>query len=98
MRTKHLISITDLTEKEILLILKKAISLKKKKHSPDILKNKTLVMIFEKPSLRTRLSFEIGMTQFGGHAVYLGPSDIGLGKRESIEDIAKVTSSMVHII
>ncbi len=55
-------------------------------------------MIFEKPSLRTRLSFEIGMTQFGGHAVYLGPSDIGLGKRESVEDIAKVVSSMGDII
>jgi ornithine carbamoyltransferase len=98
MNPKHLISITDLTEKEILQILKKAISLKKKTHSQNILKNKTLVMIFEKPSLRTRLSFEIGMTQFGGHAVYLGPSDIGLGKRESVEDIAKVVSSMGDII
>ncbi|HSA83513.1 MAG TPA: ornithine carbamoyltransferase, partial [Patescibacteria group bacterium] len=102
MNKRDLISITDLSEKEILSILKKAIDLKKdlknEMEKTDILKNKTLVMIFEKPSLRTRLSFEIGMTQFGGHAVYLGPSDIGLGKRESVEDIAKVVSSMGDII
>lgn len=55
-------------------------------------------MIFEKPSLRTRLSFEAGMTQLGGHAIYLGPADIGLGTRESIADVAKVTSSMVDLI
>ncbi len=98
MKPKHLISITDLSQNDTLSILKKAILLKKKKHSQNILKNKTLVMIFEKPSLRTRLSFEVGMTQFGGHAVYLGPNDIGLGKRESVEDIAKVVSSMGDII
>jgi ornithine carbamoyltransferase len=95
---KHFLSITDLSEKEILLILKKAIALKKTNRTDNILKNKTLVMIFEKPSLRTRISFEIAMTQFGGHAIYLGPSDIGLGKRESVADIAKVTSSMGDII
>lgn len=63
-----------------------------------MLKNKTLAMIFEKPSLRTRLSFEAGMTQLGGHAIYLGPADIGLGSRESVADVAKVTSSMVDLI
>lgn len=55
-------------------------------------------MIFEKPSLRTRLSFETGMTQLGGHATYLAPADIGMGKRELISDIAKVVSSMANII
>ncbi len=102
MKKKGLVSITDLTAFEITKILKDAIVLKKQLKSgidkKDILRNKTLVMIFEKPSLRTRLSFEIGMTQFGGHAVYLGPTDIGLGKRESVEDIAKVASSMGDII
>ncbi len=55
-------------------------------------------MIFEKPSLRTRLSFETGMTQLGGHAIYLSPADIGMGKRELVSDTAIVTSSMVDAI
>ncbi|MGH7203776.1 MAG: ornithine carbamoyltransferase [Candidatus Levyibacteriota bacterium] len=102
MNVKHFVSITDLTAKEIETLLKKAIVLKKKtkagKAPKDILRDKTMVMIFEKPSLRTRLSFEIAMTHFGGHAIYLGPSDIGLGKREATSDIAIVTSSMADII
>jgi len=57
-----------------------------------------MVMIFEKPSLRTRLSFEIGMTQLGGHAIYLAPGDIKMGERESVADVAKVTSRMANII
>ena len=55
-------------------------------------------MIFEKPSLRTRISFEIAMTQLGGHAIYLGPNDIQMGKRETSYDIGKVTSSMADLI
>lgn len=101
MKKRDFVSITDLTAREIEQVLKNAIKLKKELKTGNknfALQNKTLVMIFEKPSLRTRLSFEIGMTQFGGHAVYLGPSDIGLGKRESVEDIAKVASSMGDII
>lgn len=97
MKLRHLVSITDLSKAEILKIIKKAIYLKKNKFKP-LLKDKTLVMIFEKPSLRTRLSFEIGMTQLGGHAINLGPGDIGLGVRESISDVAKVTSSMGDIV
>jgi len=62
------------------------------------LKNKTLTMIFEKPSLRTRVSFETAMTQLGGHAINLTQADIGMGKRESVMDVAKVTSSMTDII
>ncbi len=101
MKKRDYVSITDLSVQEIIDILNRAISLKKEIRSGklnNVLQNKTLIMIFEKPSLRTRLSFEIGMTQFGGHAVYLGPTDIGLGKRESVEDIAKVASSMGDII
>ncbi len=96
---KDLLSITNLTAEEILNMLSFAKELKEKHmqsgQSPQLLKNKTLAMIFEKPSLRTKLAFEVAMTQLGGHAVYLGPTDIALGVREPIKDIAKVTSSMV---
>lgn len=101
MQKRDLISITDLNAKELLLVLSIAQKYKEKtnKHKYSaILQSRTLAMIFEKPSLRTRLSFEIGMTQLGGHAIYLGPSDIGLGKRESISDVASVTSRMADII
>lgn len=101
-RIKHLTSITDLSPTEIMKIIKRAMALKKelksKGKNKNLLEDKTLAMIFEKPSLRTRISFEISMTQLGGHAIYLGPSDIQMGTRESIEDIAKVTSSMTDII
>jgi ornithine carbamoyltransferase len=100
MKKRDFLSITDLTAKEILEILTLAQKLKKELQTSTkiYLKNKSLIMIFEKPSLRTRLSFEIGMTRLGGHAVYLGPNDIGMGIRESISDIAKVASSMGDII
>lgn len=98
----HFLSITDLSVKEILTILNEAITLKEelqtKGSNKKSLKGKTMIMIFEKPSLRTRLSFEIGMTQLGGHAIYLAPADIGLGKREPAGDIAKVASSMGNLI
>lgn len=101
-KTRHLTSIADLSKKEMLNIIKRAIILKNelsvKGCNKKLLDGKTLAMIFEKPSLRTRISFEIGMTQLGGHAIYLGPSDIQMGTREPIEDISKVTSSMADII
>lgn len=61
-------------------------------------KDKTLAMIFEKPSLRTRVSFETGMTQLGGHAIYLGPNDIQMGRRESIMDVAGALGRYVNLI
>src|SRR5206468_6271706 len=60
------------------------------------LKGKTLAMIFEKPSLRTRVSFDVGIEELGGHAVYLSPAEISLGKRESVHDVAKNLERMVH--
>jgi len=99
---KDFVSITDFSAKEIMYIFELAKNLKKelkeKEKNKEVLKNKTLAMIFEKPSLRTRLSFETGMTQLGGHAIYLAPSDIGMGKRESISDTAKVISRMADMI
>lgn len=64
----------------------------------ESLKNKTMLMIFEKPSLRTRVSFEVGMAQMGGHAIYLDAKDAPLGEKESIEDTAKVSSRYCDII
>lgn len=99
---KHFLSITDLTPEEILHVLNLAKELKEKhkqsENTPKLLEGKTLAMIFEKPSLRTRLSFEIAMKQLGGHAIYLGPGEIGLGTREPVKDIAKVISSMADCI
>lgn len=101
-RPRHFLSITDLSTEEILslfrLTKKLKLQFRKTGKNPELLRNKTLVMIYEKPSLRTRLSFEIGMTQLGGHAIYLGPSDIGLGKRESAVDTARVISRMGDIV
>jgi len=102
MKRKNLLSIADLSAKEIVEILTLALELKKEykqtQKLPELLKNKSLIMIFEKPSLRTRLSFEIGMTKLGGHAVFFGPNDIGMGMRESVADTAMVASSMGEII
>lgn len=102
MKFRHFLSITDLSAKEILSVFrltkKLKTQLRRTGENPELLRNKTLVMIYEKPSLRTRLSFEIGMTQLGGHAIYLGPADIGLGKRESSADVARVISRMGDIV
>lgn len=95
MSTNHFVSLADFSEQELWKFLEAAKQLKveyKTGHSQKILRDKTLAMIFQKPSLRTRVSFEVGMTQMGGHAIYLAPSDIKLGERETTEDIAKVLS------
>lgn len=101
-KKRDLLSITDVSSQELLGILSSAKKMKaelakKGKNSPT-LSRKTLIMVFEKPSLRTHASFEIGMTQLGGHALYFGPEHIGLGKREPVEHAAKVLSSMGDII
>ena len=99
---KHFLSMTDLSAKEIWYIFSLAKKLKKelkiKGTNKQILKGKSLALIFEKQSLRTRISFEIGMAQLGGHVVYLDPRDTGIGVRESEADIAKVLSTMANII
>ncbi|MEN6626262.1 MAG: ornithine carbamoyltransferase [Candidatus Sumerlaeia bacterium] len=81
----------DLTPEDVGLILELAATLKrdlKAGGNRPVLKGKSLAMIFEKPSLRTRCTFELGMVQLGGHATYLPPSEIGLGKRETVSDVA----------
>ncbi len=99
---RDFLSITDFSARQVSEVLAVAAKLKKQlkqtgKNRP-ILSGKTLIMIFEKPSLRTHASFEIGMTQLGGHALYFGPEHIGLGKRESIEHAATVLSRMGDVL
>jgi len=92
---RNFLSITDLTTAEIQDLFQLARKLKKKQKKGSVfhpLKGQTLAMIFQKPSARTRISFEVGMIQLGGHAIYLTPADIGMGKRESVADVARVMS------
>lgn len=97
--TRHLLKISDFTKEESEKIINKAIEIKAnmEKYS-TILKNKTLLMLFEKPSLRTRISFETGMEQLGGHAIFYSIKDSPLGKKENIHDTAKVASRFVDLI
>ena len=88
---RHLTNLSNLSSEAIFEIFEVARNLKLESRAGirhDILAGKTLAMIFQKPSLRTRVSFETGAWQLGGHAIYLGPSDIKLGQRETTEDIA----------
>ncbi|CAG0945088.1 ornithine carbamoyltransferase [Anaerolineae bacterium] len=95
---KHFLAISDLSVTEFNQYLATAKKLKaewRKGGNKPILKNKTLGMIFQKPSLRTRVSFDMAMLHLGGHALYLSPDEIGLGKRESVADVARVLSRYV---
>lgn len=95
---KDILQVADLTEKEIALLIEDAIVMKKQTKAGiphPHLQGKTLGMIFEKSSTRTRVSFEVGMTQLGGHALFLSSKDIQLGRGESIADTAKVLSRYV---
>lgn len=95
---KDFISIADLSSEQIWGILSRARELKdewRKGGNQPLLKGKVLGMIFQKPSLRTRVSFDVAMLHLGGHALYLSPNEIGLGQRESIGDVARVLSRYV---
>ena len=94
---KDLISIADLTRAEAEKLLELALRLKSGEEKPS-LAGKTLALIFEKPSLRTRVTFEAGMTQLGGHAIYLAPQDIQLGSRETVADAARNLERWVDAI
>ena len=100
-KVRHFLTLTDLNSDELRQIINRAIELKAIQHRAEIfepLKNKVLAMIFEKSSTRTRVSFEAGMAQFGGHAIFLSPRDTQLGRGEPIEDSAKVLSSMADCL
>lgn len=98
---KHFIALSDYSGAELQSMLDLAVELKTQWQTtgnPPILKNKTLAMIFQKPSLRTRVSFDMAMRHLGGDALYLSPAEIGLGKREAISDVARVISGYVEIL
>ena len=96
---KHLISLSDWSKDDLERLLELAVQLKAEWRSggnAPVLAGKVLAMVFQKPSLRTRVSFEMAMKHLGGDAMMLGPSEIGLGKRESIGDVARVLSGYVQ--
>lgn len=98
---RHFLTLLDLSTEDLNNIIQRAIELKKMQHAGEIyepLKNQVLGMIFEKSSTRTRVSFEAGMAQFGGSAIFLSPRDTQLGRGEPIEDSARVLSSMVDAV
>lgn len=100
LRGRNLLSISDLTSDEIWKIFEVSRDLKSRtlqyQFEHPILHGKTLAMIFEKPSLRTRVSFDVGINQLGGHSIYLQPTDIQLGKRESVADAARTLGRMAQ--
>ena len=98
MKGKDLLSIGDLTPAELLRIIDRAVKMKKRDAMSSILAGNTLALIFEKPSLRTRVSFDVAMYQLGGQSVYLSQNEIGLGSREPIADVARTLSRYVDII
>ena len=96
---KHFLTLKDITADELAFLIDKGIEIKQ---SPEAfaqsLARKTLLMVFAKPSLRTRVSFEVGMTQLGGHAIYYDVSTSPMGKKENIADTARTASRMVDIV
>ncbi len=97
---RDIISVLDM-KNDFEDILASAVKMKKepkKGSKQDVLKGKVLGMVFEKPSLRTRISFEVGMAQLGGRALYIGPDEVSIGKRESVSDVANVLSRYVNAI
>jgi len=101
MSTRHFLTLLDLSPDELKQLIHRAIELKQMRNQGVIyepFKNRVMAMIFEKASTRTRVSFEAGMAQFGGHAMFLSPRDTQLGRGEPVEDSARVISSMVDIV
>ena len=94
MQRKDFLTIRDFSPQQIKRFLDVACQIKANPEAySDTLKGRTLAMIFEKPSLRTRVTFDVGMEELGGHSVYLSPAEISLGKRESVYDVARTWSA-----
>ena len=97
MHGRHLISVADLSPRDVQRVVDVALQTKNGQ-TVSILGGKTLALLFEKPSLRTRASFDVAMQQLGGHALYLSPAEVGLGEREPVADVARVLSRYVDAI
>src|SRR6202162_1012120 len=98
---RDLLDLSSLTMAELDGLLRLGLRLKAELKSGlehPYLRGRTLAMVFQKPSLRTRVTFETGMAQLGGHAIYLAPNDIGIGERESVKDVARNLSRTVALI
>jgi ornithine carbamoyltransferase len=98
---RHFLTLLDFSADELKALLSRACELKRKRARGELhlpLQHKTLAMIFEKASTRTRVSFEAGMTQLGGHALFLSPRDSQLGRGEPVADTARVISAMVDAV
>ncbi len=95
--TKDLLSVSDFSRAEIEQLIGQGLAMKQK-GIQSLLPGKTLALLFEKPSLRTRVSFDLAISQLGGHTIYLSPEEVGLGRREAIPDVARVLSRYVDVI
>jgi len=95
-KVRHLLSAADLSGGEISFLLDKASALKKRPQR--VLEGRQLALLFEKPSLRTRVSFQVAMRHLGGETIYLAPQEVGLGEREAIKDVSRVLARYVDIV
>ncbi|MDA8389318.1 MAG: ornithine carbamoyltransferase [Gammaproteobacteria bacterium] len=99
--TRHFLSLLDMTPKELRLLIERAMTLKKilhRREPHEYLRGRSLALIFEKSSTRTRVSFEAGITQLGGNSMFLSPSELQLGRGEPLGDTARVISRMVDAV
>ena len=97
MKPRHLLSISDLAPNELWPLIERGHELRSDLDAKP-LAGKTVAMLFEKPSLRTRVSFDVGVRQLGGHSIYLGRDEVGLGGREPVADVARVLSRYVDAV
>lgn len=98
MAQRHFLTVTDFSRAELDRTLELAIDMKRRRHEYPSFGGGSAALIFKKPSLRTRVSFEVGVHELGGHPIYITDQEIGLGKRESVHDIAQVLSRFVSLI
>ncbi|HBP23018.1 MAG TPA: ornithine carbamoyltransferase [Planctomycetes bacterium] len=101
LRGRNFVNVTDFSNREIEQVLELGLELKTRYQAgirDEPLRGKTLGMLFQKPSLRTRASFEVAMNQLGGNALYMGPAEVGMGEREAVDDVAMVVSGYFDVI